>query len=414
LNGKPVLGVHFGALRRSVYEAACGLCQALGVKPLFVDSLPAALTRAVVRIAPSRVPEFQPETQTALVLYLDIEQIQISVLVRGSPVLFRSIYLTDPASRGSFMLERRKMDLDATLDFVRRQLGLGGVDRLLIAGGEGIDREQLSNWASSLSEELGVKASLLDLGRGGPAASPTTGGSPWADLVCLGLALRNAPGAGPSKDLDLSASFKHLSSKRGYLKKAWGATAALALALGALGAQRAMGIRSLQGKLEAVRQHTGGHAAQLSGKNAVQIKQMVSDMSAQAALLASLTDPQRRLLLAPILESLARNTPPEAWLESVGFKSAPPRLDSGLGAGPDGGRLEAALAWRGRVRPLGAQKDFEVVNQFFRTLKEARALSGPFPTSDLSVKRDEARSRQGEAAPVTFTMEFKTAYGTKP
>jgi|GEM_PF-4212035 len=415
VEGKPVLGVLFGAMRKEIFGALQNLVQGLGFDVALIDSLPFAMSRSVEHLGAVCKPPIEIAKQSLLTVYLDLEQVQLMLLHRGVPVLSRSIYLADASTRGSFLLERRKLDLQATIDFANRQLGIKQLDKILLIGSAGLDESSLKNWASGLSEELGIKVELIK-----PLQTAVSMGNEkepkplvldnWSDLAGFGLALRGISTTLEAQELNLAAAALEVPPKKIALKKIWTAGALVSAAMLVFGILKFNEANKMEARAEQARSQIENSFPEVKGKDAATLKALIETKQSGARALAIMAHGDNRIYLTPMLMSLVDNIPLEAWVEAADYSA-----DRGQESALSGVLPTGSWKLRGRVEVLGNQQEFTVAQNFFKSLKESPAMNKRFPQGNISIKK-EASAASSEAAPgntlakgsLNFNMEFKS------
>lgn len=405
VEGKTLLGVLFGAMRRDVCEALQALMDSVGVKILFVDSLPFAISRSLQNLNTAAKLPADVTAQTLLMVYLDLEQVQLMLLHKGIPVLLRSIYLSEAQARGGFTMERRKLDLQATIDFVHRQLGIKQLDRVILMGAQGLDEASLKNWASGLSEELGLKVDQIHPLTTTLIVTLDNKTKPlelsgWAEVACFGLGLRGVTTTLDAQEINLAAPTLEAPPKKTALKKIWTTAVVVSCVSLGLALWRFNEARQAQAQVERIRMKVEQDYPQVQGRDAATLKTLVETKTISSRILGLFARRQSRVFVTSLLASLANCIPPEAWLESFDYSGKIPTeaLDRGLG-------LETHWKLHGRVGILGNQREFGVAQDFFKFLKENPSIAKTFARTDISIKKEMASSQLAKGS-LVFDMEF--------
>ncbi|MBI2069261.1 MAG: pilus assembly protein PilM [Elusimicrobia bacterium] len=388
--GRTMLGVIFSAMRREIYDTLKETLKSLGYEAPFVDTLPFAAARCVTAIC-RRLPQpVDISKEAALAVYLDLEQVQMVLFAKSIPVLQRSIYMMDSPHRGSFVLERRKLDLQATIDFVNRQLGLTTLGRILLLSSPLLDDESLKNWASGISEELGLKVEIIkplgigfaEKGKDGAAFELAD----WAELVNLGLALRGVSPELEAHELNLAQVNTVAAPKQAALKKIWAvslAAAGLMLGFGLLRAQKA---RSIEAQAFGTLQSVESSLPEIQGKDEATIRTMMEAMIAGMATARQMTNPSGRLHLTRVLAAVADLVPAQAWVEQFSFSSSGVGTGHGLGSAP-----MLRLSLEGKVEVQADRSESSIIQEFFKRLKADPMIAKQFAAADISFQKVEGR-----------------------
>ena len=423
VRGKAALGVVFAAMRRDVFGAAEEMLRGAGLKCLFVDAIAFAVSRSVISVCSSLANPIDMTKETALCVYLDLEQVQMLLFHHGVPVLTRSIYLADSPGRGSFVLERRKLDLVATLNFARATLGLEDLNRLFLLSASNLDDDSLKNWASGMSEELGLKVEVVKPLK---AVIDATGNAvqelaDWSDMAAFGLAMRGVSGALENFEVDLAYQAQEAPLKKKTLQKIWaGAVVAGALGL-TLGFLRSWSAGSLEAKASRMEISAGVEFPEIKGKDKAAVDVIVAQRYQALSLVNAFVSSGRRFYVTRVLELLADFIPDSAWIESLRFSLV------------DGARLQAVvgvkssllLSLSGKIEMGQAQTESALVQEFFKNLKADPSLARQFLSSNVSFQRiDNVHSRamtgmmdggfaaaqgQGKTRPLlAFSIDFKS------
>lgn len=413
VGGKEALGVVFGAMRRDLYAAAQEMLESAGLKCLFMDAIAFAQSRSAMALCRGLSGKIEMAKETILTVYLDLEQVQMLLFHHGVPVLTRSIYLADSPGRGSFVLERRKLDLSATLNFARSTLGLEELNRILLLSSSKLDDESLKNWASGLSEELGIKVDVVKPLKVvfEPGSDESAELGDWSELAAMGLALRGVSGELDDYELNLASQANEAPAKAVALKKIWMGTAVVGALSLIWAAGRTWRAGSLEKKAAQMAQKAMAGLPELVGKDLTAVQLMVAQRSQGIEMALGLSGPERRFYVTRILASLPDLIPAEAWLENVKFSL--PEPGSSIT-----NRAALSLMLSGKVEMRQDQAESGLVQEFFRNLKSQEELSKNFPSANVSFQKVEAPSRgfdptgaqakESRVPVLAFSMNFKT------
>lgn len=404
----PRLGVFFAAVRQEIFEAARDLVEGLGFELLFVDTLPFALSRAVNAVMTAAQPSLVWSRETALVIYCDGEQVQLLLLHKSLPVLSRSIYLTASAGRGTFSVERRKLNLKASIDFVLRQLDIDDIKKIVLFGADGLDEENLKNWASGVGEELGVKVELIK-----PMRTLIEGDRPgnfytpkrWSELAVLGVGLRGLDNLIEAEELDLSSSVFAIPPKEIALKKIWRAAVVVSALFLLAGFGSWISARTALRGLTKIQAASNRSFKELEGQGVAAIKAMADMKNAELRQVSAWINPKARTYLTPILVVLVQSVPDAAWVESWDYR----QVDKGSA----GKEIVLRLNLIGKLEAEKKEEETLRIQEFYRRLKESQALASYFKHSDLAFQKQESAVYRasgladGPSSPLlNFKMDF--------
>ncbi|MBI4669232.1 MAG: hypothetical protein HY747_08605, partial [Elusimicrobia bacterium] len=420
--------------------------KAAGLECGFIDPLPFAASRAIQAIVQSQKQPLDLTKEDVLVIYLDLEQVQMMLFAKAVPMLGRSIYLADSPNRGSFVLERRKLDLKATFDFVKRQLGLDTLKRIILLGPSILDDESLKNWASGISEELGLKVDIIKpIGAAVASVSDRTwAGSPtppagaghlsvpealrsgaavqekdkqagalleladWSEMAAFGAALQGEPAGTASFELNLARSAVGAAPKQKAVKKIWAAVAAAGVVFLGFGFWRSHRAGEMARKAQAVSAKAEEGMPEIKGKNQASLKEMTDSLTGSLGVIRLCGSPDHRIYATYILSALADFAPKEAWLEKVNYAVSGIGTNFGLGAQPT-----VTLDIAGKVEISQDQPETAAIQEFFKRLKNDPRFSRNFPSGNVAFQKEQRPDapHQGDLRDagtlMAFTMNFK-------
>ncbi|MEK6544426.1 MAG: pilus assembly protein PilM [Elusimicrobiota bacterium] len=406
---KESLGVMFAAVHNDIYTAVRDLFEAASLKVLHADVLAFALSRTIALLNSVALPQSIISQESVLGVYLDAEQVQLVLLHNAAPVLMRSIYLTGVgANRGNFTIERRKLNLKATVDFITRQLNIDSLKRVALLGSRDVEEAALKAWGAGLGEELGLKVDVIHpmrtLIQSGDGARYMV--SSWGEIAALGVALRGLDNTLDGVELDLAATFNAEPPKEIALKKIWKCVLATACVFGLIAGLRMFQVFTAQVRLVAVKARTSGGVKELANVNVAGIKSMIELERSSIMTVEVLTDPEKRFYLTPAMALLAEALPREAGIESWSFNE-----DISVVAAQTEARAPPRMQITGAMEVSGGVQGSDALQGFVKQFRQDSSLSGRFSDAQLSfnrMARNVSFSNQREVLDaLTFTVDFK-------
>ncbi|MFC1521470.1 pilus assembly protein PilM [Elusimicrobiota bacterium] len=399
---KNLLGVLFTALKKDAFGAVEELFKSFGWKVSIADSLPFAISQGFHLAAASGEKKIDIEKETSLAVYLDKDQAQIILLHNATPILSRSIFLNEASMSGDASTERRKLDLQATLDFTKRQIGVDKITRILLIGSSALTEDTFRNWASSLNEDIGIEVSALKLPAftaGAKAGAGAVDIASWKEFASLSLALRGAIPQTGVPEVNLIATVTQAPPKQVALKKVWTAVIVASVAFLGYGFMRAQIASGLQAQLTGIRKRSEKGVKELKGKNAKAVKKLLEEKSAIADVFRTISRGAGNNFTANKLEALAEHIPKTAWIENMTF-------DKGLKISPKGRSIEMQdhprFMLRGVIMISPAQTELREVQEFFEKIKEHPALGQNYKTHNIAPRKSREEA-------LDFSIDFEGA-----
>lgn len=298
-SGRPRQGVLIAVTQKKNLSALETLLGHLGLSLEALEVAPCSVLRLWSGLDPSPAPRVR--------VHVDGGSVRIMIIDRGIPVFFREVFLGSSVELGDL----RRIDLPGCLAFAGKQLGLAGVERLLISG----NAPNLEALRDALSAETGVPAEIQDI----PRQLSLKGGD-WGAYASLGASAR-LPGGEEAASLDLAAKNRVSEEERHTARSILLAGAAAAALLCVLGGVRAWSTGRREKELRGLQRQVPVEVAQaLNGLDEGAIETLLRDMRAQLELLDAATG-GRRLKVSALLREVVATMPENAWLERITIAS---------------------------------------------------------------------------------------------
>ena len=296
----------------------------------------------------------------------------------GVPILSREVYW-NPGQE----IDKRRIDVNGCVDFVKKQLGVTAVKIRVMGSGP------LQDWQKTFQEDFNAPVDAADL-----AGAAGLQDKSWGSMAALGTALRFVLPAGSPIDISQSAEKSQRDSR--VIFNLWLTSGALSMVFLALGILNQLQVVWTLGQLEAVNRQSGDIPA-FKDKSADQIQGIMGELQGQVAALGAVVGPRKPA--AEVLAWIVDNIPETVWLTDVAYEN---RFAGGKGPGGGAGG-GTNMAIKGMVAAGGATEQIQTINLFRDSLKKDKRFLKFFSAIDFEADRSSEVGQVG----TLFTLKCR-------
>ncbi|MBI4054621.1 MAG: pilus assembly protein PilM [Elusimicrobia bacterium] len=293
------LGILFCAAPEKVVRELLEVLEACGLQALAVEPATCSVGRFL------RFRSISSASAGNFVhVHIDPKTAHVLLFQGGWPIFSRQTQLENGASWSN----RRQINVGYCLEFARKQLGVAGMQKILLSGGG-----ETELWRQHLQADAALPVEILGFQALGEPQTPAR----WEEVACLGALCK--PEAVDFPSVNLNASARISRERQRVIFTVWAAAGLLSgLLLLASPLQWLRGWRyerTLQEHHQALAAALGGTASQ----GAPQLKQQIAELEDKIAATRSVYS--RSVSIVSKLKAVAESIPEPAWIVDLGYQA---------------------------------------------------------------------------------------------